>query len=396
MCGAIVTGRAKLSTRIAAKMAGEVSADTAEAYRQAGSGVYDLLLECEQRRSKSSGPGEVSWVADGSSAALFVCTWNAFALQTLGDCFVDADYRADPRTVGFLPPVTAGQALIFYGEVEDWLGRARAAEASASFSLDARLPARLPGWVDVEPCPPEHLVAMQEACRALREHAELAVADLGRAAGSDRGDAVARVREELAQVASAADYAEELHRGKMTVELHRRVEATIKRAVEGAYRVGQLAATPDLIDRAPAPRRLAGPGEPGFDPWCLTDPESRERWKRDRQARQAIDLLWRSDPAPERTLAIEAEIEELRDAGELDYATYQGRPLGHYYCCPWSPIYEARRPVTIAGRRLDTGDQFAFDVSAEELRAGGPFKRGLITGDFSPTSEVDYCDPRAD
>lgn len=390
-----MSGRAKLSTRIAARLAGEVSADTAEAYRQAGAGVYDLLLECEQRRSQGSEGADGSWLSDASAGTLFLCTWCAFALQTLGDSFVDADYRATPRTAGFLPPVTANQALLFYGEVEDWLGRARAAEASTAFSLDVRLPARLPGWVEVEPCPHEHLVAMQDGCRALREHAELAVADLERAAGADRQDSVARVREQLAQMASAADYAEELHRGQMTAELHRRVEATIKRAVEGAYRVGQLAAMPDLIDRAAEPRRLAAPGEPGFDPWCLTDPESREQWQRDAQARRAIELLWHSDPNPQRTLEIQAEIDELRDAGQLQYASSRGRRLGHYYCCPWSPIYEANRSVTIAGRRLAAGDQFTFDVSAEELLEGGEFKRELVVGDFSPTSEVDYCDPRA-
>lgn len=117
---------------------------------------------------------------------------------------------------------------------------------------------------------------------------------------------------------------------------------------------------------------------------------------------------WSAPPAPtarrrlracarsSRRLAIQAEIDELRDAGEVDNARSGGQRLSHYYCCPWSPIFEARRPVTIAGRRLGPGDQFTFDVSAEELAEGGEFKRELLVGDFSPTSEVDYCDPRAD
>ncbi|MHB1568379.1 MAG: hypothetical protein ACYCXW_00015 [Solirubrobacteraceae bacterium] len=153
---------------------------------------------------------------------------------------------------------------------------------------------------------------------------------------------------------------------------------------------------PDLIDHAPEPRRLPAPGEPGFDPWCLTDPESRRQWQRDPQARRAIELLWRSDPNPQRMVAIQAQIDELRDAGELQYASSRGRRLGHYYCCPWSPIYQASRSVAIAGRRLATGEQFTFDVSAEELLEGGEFKRELVVGDFSPTGEVDCCDPRAD
>ena len=170
----------------------------------------------------------------------------------------------------------------------------------------------------------------------------------------------------------------------------------IKRAIEGAYRVGQLAAMPELVDRSPPSRRLPAPGESGFDAWCLTDPESRPAWQRDPQARRAIDLLWRSDPAPERTLAIEAEIDELRAHGEVEYARLSGDAVSHYYCCPWAPIYTARVPVTVAGRRVDAGAQFVLDVSAEKMAEGGDFTRQVIVGQFSVTDEVDYYDPRAD
>lgn len=56
-----MTSRVRLSTRIAAALAHEVSADTAEAYRRAGSGVYDLLLECEQRRGAGGASGQADW-----------------------------------------------------------------------------------------------------------------------------------------------------------------------------------------------------------------------------------------------------------------------------------------------------------------------------------------------
>ena len=35
-----------------------------------------------------------------------LAAWNAFVVQTLGEMLLDADYRADPGTVGFVPPVT--------------------------------------------------------------------------------------------------------------------------------------------------------------------------------------------------------------------------------------------------------------------------------------------------
>ena len=53
----------------------------------------------------------------GDKQAEFACTWNAFVLQTLGNAFLDADYRDNPATVGFVPPITADQVLRFYSPV---------------------------------------------------------------------------------------------------------------------------------------------------------------------------------------------------------------------------------------------------------------------------------------
>jgi hypothetical protein len=47
----------------------------------------------------------------------------------------------------------------------------------------------------------------------------------------------------------------------------------------------------------------------------------------------------------------------------------------------------------IAGTHLRPGEQFTFDVSAEELENGGPFKRQILRGPFHVTNDIDYCDP---
>lgn len=123
---------------------------------------------------------------------------------------------------------------------------------------------------------------------------------------------------------------------------------------------------------------------------------SGERWQSDRQARRAIETLWAYDPDPRGTLDIQGEIEAAVERGDLASATEPGgRPLGNYYCCPWAPIYAAKRPVRIAGRRLRPLQQFTFDVSAEEIAEGGQFKRELLLGNFHLTNKIDYCDPTA-
>jgi len=136
------------------------------------------------------------------------------------------------------------------------------------------------------------------------------------------------------------------------------------------------------------------PGAREFDRWCLTDPATRARWQRDKRAVRAIDLLWAYDPDPTATLIIQAEIDAALSAGEIVATTNQGRTLGHYYCCPWSAVYQVRRPVRIGRQRPHAMEQFVFDVSGEEIAEGGKFVRRIVRGPFHDTKEIDYCDPR--
>lgn len=391
-----------LMTRLRAKLAGEVATDIIAAYRAAGASAYDLLVEAEQTRAALA--EDDYWQVPDATQLFFLCAWNAFALQTLGEAFVEADFEYDRGTVGFLPPVTAEQAANFYAEVEHWLVRARQAQSDRSYRIDLHLPAELPDWVDVEPCPMPHLHAMLSACRELREHAAVAVMDLKKRAPAARARDVEMIDSLLAAVNTATDYADQLHSrlhrsSTASQELHERIEASIKDALERAFLVGQLAAMPTLESTvvaraASAPKRLPAPDESGFDPWCLTDPNTRQRWQRDRQARQAIESLWSYDSDPSRTLEIQAEINAALEAGDIEYATdAYGKRLGNYYCCPWSAVYVAKRPTKIGGKRLRALQQFTFDVSAEEVLDGGEFKRELLLGSFSATGDVDYCEP---
>jgi hypothetical protein len=116
-------------------------------------------------------------------------------------------------------------------------------------------------------------------------------------------------------------YAESLWSPTADEVLHERIEASLKRAIEGYYRIGQLFAMPTLLDRPDVRAstltvaRLPLPGQPGFDPWCLTRPVSRARWQRDPQARRAIAMLWRYDPDPAATLGLQAQIDTGRVVG---------------------------------------------------------------------------------
>lgn len=380
-----------LMTRIAARLKGEIPADELEALRGAGSQVYDAYVTAESARKQLAAAGTDLWSPAGHDPRPRLITlWRGFACQQLGEAFLDADYAADPRTRGFVPPVTARQAEAYFTEVELMLhDLARAEDPSWRPS---GVPSRLPAWVDVEPCPQAHLEAMLKACSVIAMHAELAVADLEQLGAAAHQREHAKLKALLAGVLADADYAATLYsglHGTASQEMHERAERTVKRAVEGAYLIGQLAAMPGLTAAVPAPeRRLPRPQEAGFDMWCLTSPRTRADWKRDPAAVRAIEMLWRYDPDPEATLAIQGEIDAAAERGDVRITGQ-----GNYFCCPWSAIYQAVNPVTLGGQRVRRGKTFTFDVSGEEMAEGGAFKREVLVADFQPTTKVDYCNP---
>lgn len=380
-----------------AKVKGEVSASELEALRGAGSHIYEKFTAVEAERAKLAEAGTDLW-APGTPdpRPRLVTWWRAFALQQLGESFLDTDYKADPSTAGYVPPVTAQQVEAYFTEVEVLLHDLALAENNPSWAPRG-IPARLPAWVEVEPCPRAHLEAMFEAASVMTAHAELAVADLEKLGAAKHAGDYQRLKADLAALKADATYAEELHaglHGKVSEEFHERFEKLIKQVVESAYRLGQLAALPQGISsQQPPAARLPirpGPGERGFDMWCLTDPRTRSRWQKDPAAVNAVEALWKFDPNPYATLAVQADIDTAVSQNAVMIST-----RGNYFCCPWSAVYRVLNPVTIGGKRLRRGTEFTFDVSAEEMGEGKPFKRDVLTGPFQPTSRVDYCNPES-
>jgi hypothetical protein len=185
--------------------------------------------------------------------------------------------------------------------------------------------------------------------------------------------------------------------------VHDRLEPHAREALELFYLVGQLVADPTLArGRENRTEKRQGkkkgkarllPGQPGFDEWCLTDLDARGRLAEDSRARRAIQQLWRMDPNPERTLAIQAEIQGAFDRGDIGYAMAGRGRIGHFFRCPWGPVYVAKRRITLGGTRLSALQQFVYEVSADGMAAGKPFRRRVTWGAFHPTGELAYGPP---
>ncbi len=302
-----MTARPGFRTRMVARLHGEIPAATVDAYRRAGAEVYDLIGEFDQARAEWGVKGVTAWTAPASTQVTLLAVWSAFALQVLGDEMIDADYAADPATPGYLPPITAQQALAFYGPVPTWLSVVREAQASETFKLDVAVPAPLPAFAAVEPCPIAHLAAMRAATARLRTQAEATLSGFSLGDDAPQQQARDRINELVARSTADADYATRLWAERLPPGVHANVERHLKAALEGYFEVGQLLAMPATALQ-PQLGRSQHPYFPGagrgasaassFDPWCLTDLESRGQWQHDRQAQRSIEALWANGSEP--------------------------------------------------------------------------------------------------
>jgi hypothetical protein len=252
--------------RIVAKLQGEVPATELEAFRRASASVLELLDQVERRRLECTIDGVDPWAVPGSMRAAFLCAWNAFVLQTLGNELLDADYRAEPRTPQFVPPVTAEQVLRWYEPVEGWVNRAWQAQASPDYHLDVAVPAPLPAWVEVDPLPPAHLDGLLYALRSVGHHADAAMAFLPATPLEDRPKQTRlnAIRQIYASAQARTRYAEDLAGHEPAPEVRERAGQHARGAIEQFYRLGQLIADPELaVDDKPAP---APPREPPAAP----------------------------------------------------------------------------------------------------------------------------------
>lgn len=136
-----------------------------------------------------------------------------------------------------------------------------------------------------------------------------------------------------------------------------------------------------VVDTVAGPRKL-------LDPWMVTHPDAKRRFEGDATAVKALVETWRLNPDMASTVETQTDIAEAVNRGDLTYAE------SYYYCCPWSPVYTVEaRSIRVGDRRLTRGEQFTFDISAEEVPEGGDFKSEILVADFSPTDKIDYCLP---
>lgn len=231
--------------RFVATLQGEVPAAELEAFRRAGPSVLELLDHVEHLRLACRIEGQDPWTVPPATRTAFLCAWNAFVLQTLADELLEADYRSEPRTPHFVPPLTFGQAMRFYDQVEGWVNRASQAEANPGYRLDIRTPAELPAWGSIDS--PAQLDGLLRAIRLVGDRADAAMAFLAEATPDDlrTRTQLDYIRQLYASARTRSRYAEDLCGADAVPEVHGRAVQHVTSAIEQLYLLGQLIADPE-------------------------------------------------------------------------------------------------------------------------------------------------------
>ena len=237
--------------RLAARRQQEVSAGQLQALRRAGSAVFDLALVADRRRDELSAAGTHPWDADPATASLFIATWNAQVLYTLGSELLDSDAREDPSTAGFVPVVTYRQVWSLLEPVGRWIALARRAEANNDFWIgsDADLPASLPQMLMPRMTPRKHVRGLLAAGDALDNLTEQQLSRVVSAGTPPLRHAqrLQRIHELFAQARASLHYAQGLWNPDLSRDLEKVLLDHLHPSIVVHHHIGQYLALPELV-----------------------------------------------------------------------------------------------------------------------------------------------------
>ena len=396
-------------TRLRAMMQHEVLAADVEGLLRGSGQLEDLRQQIEAKRQEGelTHPGR-PWETHREMGPALALFWVSQAFIAIARNMKEADEAFDPATIGYMPRVSHDQAMALLRQVGTYLALTSAALADPTRDLRQGLPIFLQPRIEADgPCPLAHLQGMLKAAQYLDNFAQVevdrfaAAVAIAETAPGDAKRAAQHLKGQLAEarshLATATGAVLPILNGQPVDQpTHEEAENNLWECLSTYVVLGQLVAIPELLDQPaasspqqprqrghtpPPPPRGAGPRRISrSERWCLTDPAAHQRLRAEGRlgwAQDELEELWarKDDMLTAEEQQFLAETAALQRQGAISADSYLVE-------CPYNPVWTARRPVTILGRTLRAGSQFAYN------HHGG--KGGLITS-FRSAPDFEEC-----
>lgn len=375
-------------TAFFAFLKGEKSQAELEGYRRASGQIDELEAAIQmQILDKPVADGIAPWDRPAHQQQATAFAWIARGLVTVANTLLETDEKEDVQTVGYLPLVTFGQAKALYTQVAGYIHRSWEALANPRYRSDKPLPLPLGPRVEAEgKCPLVHLKGIHAAALALDSYGQVRLNGYLaaiKAGGTKPPEAVQQVLDDLAQIRARAqsklaysnDQLATIALGKdVPLETHEEAETRLWEALCDHFLLGQFLAMPELLrSAAVAGHNATGRQIQRDDRWFVTEPDAVRDLKGTKFGEQEIREFWtrkawRTTPREERYLA---QVEALMKEGAISI-------VSRWSTCPFDPVYQTLRPVSILDMPLDRGTEFHLnmDENEDEMNVGTPrFRR---------------------
>lgn len=153
---------------------GEVSDSSVQGYLRAASQIEEIWQQTDERLAALISQGTAPWEAYAQLRYPLMCIRAARTYQVFVKELLAADAAFDPRTAGYLPPITYDQANALCAQIQPALQYAVAALNDPAYVPDIPMPLVLGPRIENEgrPCPVTHLQGIIAATREVREWAQ--------------------------------------------------------------------------------------------------------------------------------------------------------------------------------------------------------------------------------
>ena len=377
-----------LGTRLRAMMHHEVASGDVDGLLRGSGQLEDVRQQIETKRQEGeiAHPGR-PWETHRDMETALALFWVSQAFVALARHLKEADEESDPATIGYMPRVSHDQAMALLRQVSTYLALTSAALADPTHDLRQGLPIVLQPRIEADgPCPFAHLQGMLKAAQYLDNYAQVEVdryvsaVATAEVAPLEVKTAAQRLKGQLAEarshLATATGTVLPILNGQpVDQQMHEEAEYNLWQCLATYVWLGQIVAIPTLLDQL-APSVSSQPHWRGHTPpppplgtgprrisrgerWCLTDPSAHQRLRVEGRLNWAEDELEELWTRKGDTLTAE----EQRFLTETAALQRQGAISAESYIveCPYNPVWTARHSITILGRSVRTGQQFAYN-----------------------------------